>query len=107
MARRIVATLRNLWNAYVGLPMVVQAAKTVDVIFFGLVGLALAVALSPLLAVLVLLACLVCLAVFCVRLLRRRPVMRWGLAGGASFVLLLAFSGVSAALYEGTAGRIP
>ena len=73
--------------------------------FAGIVGLAVSVFLSPLFAVLFLIAFLVCAAAFVIRLLRRRPVLRWGLAGGACFVLMLAFSGVSAALYGGRRRR--
>ena len=73
--------------------------------FAGIVGLAVSVFLSPLFAVLFLIAFLVFAAAFVIRLLRRRPVLRWGLAGGACFVLMLAFSGVSAALYGGRRRR--
>ena len=58
-----------------------QAVIAVVATFAGLIGLALSVVLSPLLAVLFLIAFLVCAVAFVIRLLRGRPALRWGLAG--------------------------
>lgn len=100
-----VPTVRNLWAAFTGLPTAAQAIIAVVAVFAGLIALAVAVFLSPLFAVLFLIAFLVCAVAFVIRLLRRRPVLRWGLAGAAAFVLMLGFSGVSAALYGGGRSR--
>jgi hypothetical protein len=65
----------------------------------GLVVLALSVALSPLLALVAYLAFFVCLVVAVFQAFRRRPSMTWGIAVLSSFVLMLAFSGISNAVY--------
>ncbi len=97
----MLTTLRSLRNSLVGMPAAARAIMAVVAAFAGIAGLAVSVFLSPLFAVVFLIAFLVCAAAFVIRLLRRRPVLRWVLAGGACFVLMFAFSGVSAALYGG------
>jgi hypothetical protein len=67
------------------MPTVAQAVIAVVAAFAGLIGLAVSVVLSPLLAVLFLIAFLVCAVAFVIRLLRSRPAWRWGLSGAAAF----------------------
>ncbi len=97
----MLTTLRSLWSSFAGMPEAAQAVIAIAGVFAGLAALTASVFLSPLFAVLFLIAFLVCAFAFVVRLLRGQPGVRWGLAGGACLVLMLAFSGVSAALYGG------
>ena len=104
--RGMLPVLRALWRKFVGMPTAVKAVVAAVAFLLGLIALALSVALSPLIAFLLLIAFLVCVAAFLFRLLRRRPVLWWGMAGGACFVLMLGFSGIAVALYGGAvAGR--
>jgi hypothetical protein len=81
----LLTTLRSLWSSFAGMPAAAQAIIAVVAAFASLVGLAVSIFLSPLFAVLFLIAFLVCAAAFVIRLLRRRPALRWGLAGAAAF----------------------
>ncbi len=84
--------------------MVIAAAA----VLAGLIGLAVAVLLSPLLVFVALLATIACFAVLAVKLLRRRPGLIWGVAGVVSLVLVFVFGGVAYAVYGGgTQGEPP
>lgn len=67
----------------------------------ALLVLALCVVASPLLLVVAFLALVVAIFALVIRILRRRPLRTWGIVAAASLALVLAFSGISEALYGG------
>ena len=69
-------------------------------IVLGRVALGLSVALSPLWALVAFLAFFVSLIAVVFQAFRRRPFRAWGIAVLSSFVLMLAFSGISNAVYS-------
>jgi hypothetical protein len=84
--------MRGLWLWFL-------ARSLPSKIVLGLVVLALAAFLSPILSLLAILALIVSLVVLLIRLLRGRPLRNWGLAAVAPFALIFVFSGVSNAVY--------
>ena len=75
------------------MPAAAKIALAAASFVFGLVGLALSIALSPLTASLLLIAFLACVVVFLFRLFRRHPVLWWAAAASACFVQMVGFSG--------------
>lgn len=63
--------------------------------------LVLCVVASPLVVIVAFLALVVALFALLIRFLRRRPLKRWGIIAAASLVSVLAFSGISEAIYGG------
>ena len=76
-------------------------AIKVLVVLAALVGLAVSVVLSPLAVVVAGLILLVAGFVLLVQLIRRRPLKTWGFVAASALVLVVAFSGISEALYGG------
>ena len=76
------------------------AMKTL-VVLAALVGLAMSVVLSPLVVVVAGLVLLVAGFVLLVQLIRRRPLKTWGIVAASALVLVVAFTGISEALYGG------
>ena len=89
--------LRNTLQRVTALPAWAQAL----LVFAAPVVLGLSILLSPLVVVLALIVLIVAILVLVVRLLRGRPLSTWGVIAGASFVVLLVFTGISNALYFG------
>ena len=87
----------NVFRRIAALPLVAKVLLAI----VALVSLGLIVALSPLVVIVALLALLVALFALFIRILRRRPLRRWGLVALASLLLVIVFSGISSALYGG------
>ena len=87
--------LSNILHRVAALPVWVKALLVVA----ALVVLGLLVLLSPLVVVLALLVLTVAIFALVIRILRRRPLRRWGIIAAASLVVLLVFGGISNALY--------
>jgi len=67
----------------------------------ALIALALFIALSPLMVIMAIATLVVALFAIIYRALRGRPARNWGLIALVSLVLLMASTGMTAALYEG------
>ena len=86
----------GLWRRFLALSLPVK-------ILLALVALGVGIILSPLMVVLAALALVACLLVLLLCVLTRRTAScAWGLAALASFAAVLAFAGVSEALYGGS-----
>jgi hypothetical protein len=86
----------GLWRRFLALSVPVK-------ILLALVALGVGIVLSPLMVVLAALALVACLLILLLCVLTRRTASRaWGLAALASFAAVLAFAGVSEALYGGS-----
>jgi heme A synthase len=79
------------------LPVAVRVLKAGAV----LLALYLSVVLSPLLVMLTFGALVIALKMLIIRLRKSRSPTRWGIALVTSLVLVVMFSGISSALYDG------
>ena len=87
----------NVFRRIAALPLAAKVLLAIAI----LIALGISVALSPLVVVVAFLVLIVAIFALVIRFLRRRPLRRWGLVALASLLLVIAFSGLTNALYGG------
>lgn len=86
----------NISNRIAALPLIAKVLLAIAAI----IAVGVLVVASPLVVFVASLVLIVTVIALIFRVLRRRPLRRWGLIALASFILVVVFSGISNALYD-------